>query len=227
MNTNNYISREISNKYTHNIKISITIANSVSRILALSSHSVRCPSVRPLSVLKRHTQPYLHYMTIQTTRTKYFLKAYDMHYPFTQHHSLNPQIQIHKCTNTQIQLRSKLQIDLTCAIFLKRLWYEDTKKQCSRVCDMQIHKYNYTNTQIQFVSNLQIDLTCAIFLKRSWHQDLKNNVPDCLTCNYTNTQIKFEGDAPKVIKNYHIKGKAHKFQYGKCRIRPVYSVQYS
>ena len=32
----------------------------------------------------------------------------------------NTQIQIHKYTNTQIQLRSKLQIDLTCAIFLKR-----------------------------------------------------------------------------------------------------------
>ena len=40
------------------------------------------------------------------------------------------------------------------------------QKQCSRVSDMQIHKYNYTNTQIQFGSNLQIDLTCAIFFEK-------------------------------------------------------------
>ena len=55
------------------------------------------------------------------------------------------------------------------------------------VIKIQIHKYSNT----QFGSNLQIDLTCAIFLKRSWYEDLKNNVSDCLTCNYTNTQIKF------------------------------------
>ena len=40
------------------ICIFICIANSVSRILALSSHSVR-----PLSVIKRDIPPYLHYMT--------------------------------------------------------------------------------------------------------------------------------------------------------------------
>ena len=40
---------------------------------------------------------------------------------------------------------------------------------------------------------------------------------------YTNT-VWVEGDAPKVVKIYQIKDKPDKFQYGKCRIRPVYSV---
>ena len=80
------------------------VANPASRILALYSH-FRCPSVRPSvrpSVLKRDIPPYLHYMTFQTIQTKYFLKAYDIHYPLTHHHSLVTQIQIHKYTNTQI-----------------------------------------------------------------------------------------------------------------------------
>ena len=38
----------------------------------------RCPSV----VLKRDIPPYIHYMTFYTTQTKYFLKAYGMHYLF-------------------------------------------------------------------------------------------------------------------------------------------------
>jgi hypothetical protein len=45
--------------------------------------------------------------------------------------SLNPQIQIHKCTNTQIQLQSKLHVGTTCAIFLKRVWYDDLKYRFS------------------------------------------------------------------------------------------------
>ena len=35
------------------------------------------------SVDKRDILPFLHYMTFQTTQTKYFLKAYDTHYPLT------------------------------------------------------------------------------------------------------------------------------------------------
>ena len=30
-----------------------------------------------------------------------------------------------------------------------------------------------------------------IFLKGRWYEDLKNNVPECLTSKYTNTQIQF------------------------------------
>merc|ERR1712090_101518 len=66
-------------------------------------------------------------------------------------------MQIHKYnyTYTQIQFGSNLQIDLTFAIFFKRLWYEDLK---NNVPECVISKY--TNTQIQFGSILQIDLTC-------------------------------------------------------------------
>ena len=77
--------------------------------------------------------------------------------------SLNPQIQIHKCTNTQIQLRSKLHIGTTCAIFLKRWWYEDLKNNVPKYL---MCKYINTNTQIQFRSKLQICLTYVIFLQR-------------------------------------------------------------
>ena len=40
------------------------------------------PCVRPC-VDKRDIPPYLHFMTSQVTETKYFLKAYDTHYPLT------------------------------------------------------------------------------------------------------------------------------------------------
>ena len=48
----------------------------------------------------------------------------------------------------------------------------------------QTHKY--TNT---VWSNLQIDPTSAIFFHRKLYQDIKNNIPKCLTCKYTKTQI--------------------------------------
>ena len=89
-------------------------------------------------------------------------------------------------TNTQIHKYSFGQSCRSlnmCYIFVM-VMVRGPQKQCSRVSDMQIHKYNYTNTQIQFGSNLQIDLTCAIFLKgHGTYEDLKNNVPDCLTSN--------------------------------------------
>ena len=49
----------------------------------------------------------------------------------------------YKYTNTQIQYGSNLQINLTCAIFLKRQWYEDLKNNVPefRTC-------NSTNTQM-------------------------------------------------------------------------------
>ena len=108
----------------------------------------------PLSVIKRDIPPYLHYMTFQTTQTKYFLKAYDVHYQLTHHHSLVTQIQIHKYTNTQIQLWLKLNIGTTCAIFLKRLWYEDLK---NNVHEYLMCKYTYTNTQIYKYTNTQVN----------------------------------------------------------------------
>ena len=96
----------------------------------------------------------------------------------------NTQIQIHKYTNTaSVKVADRPNM---CYIF-EKVMVRGPQKQCSRVSDMQIHKYNYTNTQIQFGSNLQIDLTCAIFLKRLWYEDLKNNVPECVTSKYTNT----------------------------------------
>ena len=42
-------------------------------------------------------------------------------------HVSNMQIHKYKYTNTQIQLRAKLQIDMACAIFMKRYWYEGLK----------------------------------------------------------------------------------------------------
>ena len=112
-------------------------------------------------------------------------------------------MQIHKYnyTNTQIQFGSNLQIDLTCAIFLKRLWYEDLKNNVPECVTSKytntttlIHKYNYTNTQIQFASNLQIDLTCAIFLKRT----LKTMF---LSVGHANTQIQLgKGSKKRNIK---------------------------
>ena len=57
----------------------------------------------------------------------------------------NTQIQIHKYTNTQIQLRAKLQIDMACAIFMKRYWYEGLK---INVPGCLACKYTNTNTQI-------------------------------------------------------------------------------
>ena len=136
--------------------IYFNIANSVSRILALSSHSVRPLSVvRCPCVIKRDIRPYLHYMTFQTTQTKYFLKAYDVHYPLTHQHSLVTQIQIHKYTNTQIhKYTNTVLVKVTdmpniCYIFAK-VMVHGSQKQCSRVSDVQIHKYKNTNTQIHF-----------------------------------------------------------------------------
>ena len=63
----------------------------------------RCPS----SVVRcpRASHPFLSPLyDLLDHKTEYFLKVYDIHYPFTHHHSLVTQIQIHKYTNTQIQL---------------------------------------------------------------------------------------------------------------------------
>ena len=75
---------------------------------------------------------------------------------------------------------------------------------------MQLHKYR-NRVWVKFADRPNI---CYIF-EKVMVQGLK--------CNYTNTAW-VEGDAPRLMKKYHNKTKAHKFQYGKCRIRPVYSV---
>ena len=62
--------------------------------------------------------------------------------------------QIHKYTNKQIQLWLKLNIGITCAIFLKRLWYEDLKND---VHDYLMCKYTHTNTQIYKYINTQVN----------------------------------------------------------------------
>ena len=66
------------------------------------------------------------------------------------HYLLVTQIQIHKYANTQIQLRSKMQTDTTCAIFLKRWWYEDLKDKLSSCLTC---KRKYKNTQIHKHTN--------------------------------------------------------------------------
>ena len=117
-------------------------ANSVSRILALSSHSVVrvSSSVTSLHIsIIWHFRPHkpnifwkLMTSTIYSSTTTHLLPKY-------------------KYTNTQIQLWLKLNIGITCAIFLKRLWYEDLKNN--------VHEYlmcKYTNTQIQKYTNTQI-----------------------------------------------------------------------
>jgi len=73
----------------------------------------------------------------------------------------NTQIQIHECTNTAL-IKVADRHDM-CYIFEKVI-IPGPQKQCSRVSDLQIHKYNYTNTQIQHRSKLEIDM-CHIFEK--------------------------------------------------------------
>ena len=53
-------------------------------------------------------------------------------------------------TNTQIQLRSRLQLCLACVIFLKRYWYKDFK---DKVPSCLTCKYKYTTTQIHKYTN--------------------------------------------------------------------------
>ena len=68
-----------------------------------------------------------------------------------------------KCTNTD--LVKVTDMPNICYI-LAEVMVQGPQKQCSRVSDVQIHKYKNTNTQIHFFSKLQICLTNAIFLKR-------------------------------------------------------------
>ena len=111
----------------------------------------------------------------------------------------NTQIQIHKYTNTALARVEHIQN--MCYIF-EKVMLRGPQKQCSRVCDKQIPKYRYTNTQIEL------------------HK-------------YTNTVwVKF-ADRPiyrpnmcYIFEKVMVMGKAQKFQYGECRIRPVYSVYF-
>ena len=84
---------------------------------------------------------------------------------------------------------------------------------------IQIHKYRNT-VWVKFEDRPNMRY---IFLKVQGPQKQCFRLSDVQLHKYTN-KVWVEGDAPKVIKKYHIKGKAHKFQYGKCRIRPVFSV---
>ena len=57
----------------------------------------------------------------------------------------NTQIQIHKYTNTaMVKIADRHDM---CYIF-EKVMVRGPQKQCSRVSDLQIHKYKYTNTQI-------------------------------------------------------------------------------
>ena len=108
---------------------------------------------------RRDISAFLHCARFWTIQTIYFMKGNDTRTSKTMFSGVwraNTQIQIHKYTNTHIQLRSKLQINLTCAIFLKRILFEDLKNNVPRCLtskytntNTQIHKY--TNTQIQFL----------------------------------------------------------------------------
>merc|ERR1711963_1142179 len=98
----------------------------------------------------------------------------------------NTNTQIHKYANTAL-VKGADRPDM-CYIF-EKVMVRGPQKQCSRVSDLQIHKYKYTNTptrkysfgqccnrqiqihknantQIQHWSKLQIDMTYAIFLNR-------------------------------------------------------------
>merc|ERR1712018_56749 len=151
---------------------------------------------------RRDISSFLHCARFWTIQTIYFLKGNDTRTSKTMFPGVKyTNTQIHKYTNTA-SVKDADSLNM-CYIFVM-VMVRGPQKQCSRVSDMQIHKYNYTNTQIQFGSNFQIDLTCAIFLKRLWYEDLKNNVPECVIqlhkytntttqihkYNYTNTQIQ-------------------------------------
>ena len=128
--------------------------------LSVSQSVCQCVSHR------RDISSFLHCARFWTIQTIYFLKGNDIRTSKTMFPGVwraNTQIQIHKYTNTaSVKVADRPNM---CYIF-EKVMVRGPQKQCSRVSDMQIHKYNYTNTQIQFGSNLQIDLTCAIFLKR-------------------------------------------------------------
>merc|ERR1711963_572215 len=68
----------------------------------------------------------------------------------------NTNTQIHKYANTAL-VKVADRHDM-CYIF-EKVMVRGPRKQCSRVSDLQIHKYKYTNTQIQHWSKLQIDMT--------------------------------------------------------------------
>ena len=143
----------------------------------------QCSRVSDLQIHKyKYTNTQIH--KYANTALVKVTDIHDMCYIFEKVMVRGPQkqcsrvsdLQIHKYTKTQIQHWSKLQIDMTCAIFFEKVMVRGPQKQCFWVSDLQKHKYKYTNTQIhkytntqiQHWSKLQIDMTCAIFLKRLW-----------------------------------------------------------
>ena len=74
----------------------------------------------------------------------------------------NTRIQIHKYTNTALDKIADRH-DM-CYIF-EKVMIPGPQKQCSRVSELQIHKYTNTQTQIHKYSKLHMDMTFAIFFK--------------------------------------------------------------
>ena len=123
------------------------VANYVSRILALSSHSVVRPSVSPLSTTVTSNifstiwcfRPYKLYIF-----WKLLVQGYQNWYYQVSH----TQIHKYKDTNTQIQHMKKCQKDPTCGIFLKRRLFKGIKNDIP-MCQTHKYKYKihkYTNT---------------------------------------------------------------------------------
>ena len=113
----------------------------------------------------------------------------------------NTQIQLHKYTNTfWVKFADRPNM---CYIF-EKVMVRGPQKRCSRVLDVQIHKYNYTNTQIQlhkYTNTVWVKFAdrpnmCYIFEKVMVRGPQKQCSRVCDTTtqihknNYTNTQIQ-------------------------------------
>ena len=122
------------------------IANSVSRILALSSHSVP-----PLSVCGQAWHPTFAPLYDVLDQTNHIFSesswSKDIKTDITK-------CLIHKYTNTQIQHVTECQKDQTCGIFLKKGLFRGTKNYI-HMC--QTHNYKNTNTQLHKYTNTAYD----------------------------------------------------------------------
>ena len=116
-------------------------------------------------------------------------------------------MQIHKYKYKNTALVKIADRHAMCYIF-EKVKIPGHQKHCSRVPDLQIHKFKYTNTNthIHKYSIGQIHVKIHKY-------------------KYTNTSSAKVADMPNML--YFLEGnkaEAHKFQNGKRRIRTAYSV---
>ena len=164
--------------------VSNIFANSVSRILALSSHSVvRRPSSSVTSNIFSTIwcfRPYKLYIF-----WKLLVQGYQNWYYQVSH----AQIHKYKYTNTQIQHMTKCQKDSTCGIFLDRGLFKDIKNHIP-MC--WTHKYKNTNTQLHKYSIIR-SARKTQHVVYFWKEDFSRISKIIFPCaEYTNTKIQIQ-----------------------------------